>query len=89
MLGAVVARSYESQIGLLIYCFFCLVAYCMLTTTFAFSHVTEKEHNVKYLLKVSGCRFFPYWIGTFLADSILAIVIWGLMIGIGLLWNIF
>jgi hypothetical protein len=57
-----------------------------MTTTFAFTHVAEREHNVKYLLKVSGCRPYPYWIGTFLADGVLAIIIWGIMMAIGLIF---
>jgi len=92
-LGAMVGRGYQdseydgsSSIGLTFYCYYCLVAYCLLTTTFAFTHVAEKEHNVKYLLKVSGGRPHPYWIGTFLADGILGLIIWGLMMVIGLIF---
>jgi ATP-binding cassette subfamily A (ABC1) protein 3 len=90
VLGALVASTSSGvhdpyQYGLYIYCFFCLVAYSLLTPTFAFIHVAEREHYVKYLLKVSGCRPLPYWVGTFLADVVLAILIWGLMIGIAFL----
>lgn len=57
-------------IQLLIYT---LLGFSLSSSIYMFLIVKEKQDNVKYMLKVMGCRTLPYWVGSFVADAIIAL----------------
>ena len=38
--------------------------------------VWEREHKLRYALKVMGCREFPYWLGTFAFDLVIGLILY-------------
>jgi len=46
-------------------------AFALNSTVYASFPVLEREKKIKYVLRVLGCRTFPYWAGTFAFDMLL------------------
>lgn len=59
-------------IQLLIYT---VLGFSLSSSIYMFIIVKEKQEHVKYMLKVMGCRNVPYWVGSFVADAIIAVFV--------------
>lgn len=53
---------------------FASLGYCFNSTIYVVVPVKEYEEKIKYALNVMGCRFLPYWLGTYIFDFLVFFV---------------
>lgn len=63
-------------------------AYSLNTTIYCAFPVYEREHNITYMLRVTGCQNKPYWIGTFIFDFIVIQIVNIALVGLVFIFQI-
>mmetsp|Transcript_145344 Transcript_145344/g.205741 ORF Transcript_145344/g.205741 Transcript_145344/m.205741 type:complete len:85 (-) Transcript_145344:134-388(-) len=64
------------------------LAFGFSTTSYSGNVVYEREKKLKYALNVMGCRVVPYWVGTFMFDYLMYLVVATLFICLGALFGL-
>jgi ATP-binding cassette, subfamily A (ABC1), member 3 len=45
-----------------------VIGYSLNSSVYILTPSLEKEHDLRYILRVMGCKSVPYWLGTFSFD---------------------